>query len=118
MLLIGDCFKKIDEIEEKHVQAIVTSPPYWGLRDYKVGGQIGEELTPEEFVLKLTALFRKCKRVLKDDGILAIAIPTATENSNLSNLGILKFTWSSEHYSQKNIVNEKKEILTFSCHFP
>ena len=50
--------------------------------------------------------FSESHRVLKDDGILALAIPTATENSNLSNLGILKFTWSSEHYSQKNITNE------------
>ena len=46
------------------------------------------------------------KRVLKDDGILALAIPTTTDNSNLSNLGILKFTWSSEHYSQKQIIDE------------
>jgi len=46
------------------------------------------------------------KRVLKDDGILALAIPTATDNSSLSNLGILKFTWSSEHYSQKQIIDE------------
>ena len=45
-------------------------------------------------------------RVLKDDGILALAIPTATDNSNLSNLGILKFTWSSEHYSEKHIIEE------------
>ena len=45
-------------------------------------------------------------RVLKDDGILALAIPTAIDNSNLSNLGILKFTWSSEHYSQKQIIDE------------
>ena len=45
-------------------------------------------------------------RVLKDDGILALAIPTATDNSSLSNLGILKFTWSSEHYSQKQIIDE------------
>ena len=74
MLLIGDCFKKIDEIEEKSVQAIVTSPPYWGLRDYKVGGQLGEELVPEEFVLNLTSFFRKCKRVLKDDGTLWLNI--------------------------------------------
>ena len=46
------------------------------------------------------------KRVLKDDGILALAIPTATDNSSLSNLGILKFTWSSEHYSEKQIIEE------------
>ena len=50
--------------------------------------------------------FSESNRVLKDDGILALAIPTATDNSSFSNLGILKFTWSSEHYSQKNIVNE------------
>ena len=50
--------------------------------------------------------FSESNRVLKDDGILALAIPTAIDDSNLSNLGILKFTWSSEHYSQKNIINE------------
>ena len=74
MLLIGDCFKKIDEIEDKSVQAIVTSPPYWGLRDYKMDGQLGEELVPEDFVLRLTAFFRKCKRVLRDDGTLWLNI--------------------------------------------
>ena len=50
--------------------------------------------------------FSESYRVLKDDGILALAIPTATDDSSLSNLGILKFTWSSEHYSQKNILDE------------
>ena len=50
--------------------------------------------------------FSESNRVLKDDGILALAIPTATDNSSLSNIGILKFTWSSEHYSEKHIVEE------------
>ena len=50
--------------------------------------------------------FSESNRVLKDDGILALAIPTATDDSSLSNLGILNFTWSSEHYSQKNIADE------------
>jgi cyclopropane fatty-acyl-phospholipid synthase-like methyltransferase len=50
--------------------------------------------------------FSESYRVLKDDGVLALAIPTATDNSSFSNLGILKFTWSSEHYSQKNITDE------------
>jgi cyclopropane fatty-acyl-phospholipid synthase-like methyltransferase len=45
-------------------------------------------------------------RILKDNGILALAIPTAANNSSLSNLGILKFTWSSEHYSEKQITQE------------
>lgn len=50
--------------------------------------------------------FSESNRVLKDDGILALAIPTAVEDTNLANLGILKFTWSSEHYSEKQIYNE------------
>ena len=50
--------------------------------------------------------FSESYRILKDDGILALAIPTAVENANLSNLGILKFTWSSEHYSEKQIYEE------------
>jgi len=74
MLLIGNSLEKIDEIEEKSVQAIVTSPPYWGLRDYKADGQLGEELVPEEFVKNLTTLFNKSKRVLKDDGTLWLNI--------------------------------------------
>ena len=74
MLLIGICFDKINEIEEKSVQAIVTSPPYWGLRDYQKDGQLGEELVPEEFVKNLTALFHKAKRVLKDDGTVWVNI--------------------------------------------
>ena len=50
--------------------------------------------------------FSESNRVLKDNGVLTLAIPTATDDSSLSNLGILKFTWSSEHYSQKNIADE------------
>ena len=50
--------------------------------------------------------FFESNRVLKDNGILALAIPTAIEDANLTNLGILKFTWSSEHYSEKQIYNE------------
>jgi len=74
VLLIGNSLEKIDEIEEKSVQAIVTSPPYWGLRDYHADGQLGEELVPEDFVRTLTTLFNKSKRVLKDDGTLWLNI--------------------------------------------
>ena len=74
MLLIGNSLEKIDEIEEKSVQAIVTSPPYWGLRDYNADGQLGEELVPEDFIATLTKLFNKSKRVLRDDGTLWLNI--------------------------------------------
>ena len=74
MLLIGNSLEKIDEIEEKSVQAIITSPPYWGLRDYHADGQLGEELVPEDFIKTLTLLFNKSKRVLRNDGTLWLNI--------------------------------------------
>jgi DNA modification methylase len=52
------------------VQCVVTSPPYWGLRDYGVAGQIGLETTPEAFVATMVQVFREVKRVLRDDGTL------------------------------------------------
>lgn len=48
----------------------VTSPPYWGLRDYGVGGQIGLETTPDEFLEQMVSVFRDVRRVLRDDGTL------------------------------------------------
>ena len=61
-------------IEDRYVQACVTSPPYFGLRDYGHEGQIGLEETPEEYVRKLVEVFREVKRVLKDDGTLWLNI--------------------------------------------
>lgn len=52
----------------KSVHCVITSPPYWGLRDYNIDGQIGLEPTPEEFVEKMVSVFREVKRILRDDG--------------------------------------------------
>lgn len=57
-------------LDSESVQCCVTSPPYWGLRDYGVSGQLGLEKTPEEYVGKMVAGFREVKRVLRDDGTL------------------------------------------------
>ena len=53
---------------EKSVHCVVTSPPYWGLRDYGIEGQIGLEPTPEEYLEKMVQVFREVRRVLRDDG--------------------------------------------------
>jgi len=67
-ILQGDVIEKLKEIETGTVQCVVTSPPYWGLRNYQVDGQLGLEETPEEYVEKMVEVFRQIKRVLKDDG--------------------------------------------------
>jgi site-specific DNA-methyltransferase (cytosine-N4-specific) len=55
-------------------QTIVTSPPYWGLRDYGVSGQIGQESTPQEYVAALVEVFRAARDILADDGTLWLNI--------------------------------------------
>jgi len=69
-ILIGDCIERMRELPDGSVQTCVTSPPYFGLRDYKVPGQIGQEKTPAEFVSRLVAVFLEVKRILRDDGTL------------------------------------------------
>jgi DNA modification methylase len=70
MIYQGDCLDILPTLEPKSVQCCVTSPPYYGLRDYGCDGQIGLESTPEAYVEKLVAVFREVRRVLKDDGTL------------------------------------------------
>jgi DNA modification methylase len=68
MIYQGDCLDIMPKLEAGSVQCVVTSPPYYGLRDYGVNGQIGLEDTPEAFVAKLVAAFQEVRRVLRDDG--------------------------------------------------
>lgn len=69
-ILNGDCREVLAKLPEKSVNCCVTSPPYWGLRDYGVDGQIGQEPTPEEYVSTIVEVFRGIHRVLRDDGTL------------------------------------------------
>jgi DNA modification methylase len=70
MVIQGDCLDILPTLPEKSVQCCVTSPPYWGLRDYGVDGQLGLEKTPEEYVANMVKVFQEVKRVLRDDGTL------------------------------------------------
>ncbi len=69
-ILHGDCREVLRTLPDKSVHCCVTSPPYWGLRDYGVDGQIGLEDSPEAFVNELVSLFREVRRVLRADGTL------------------------------------------------
>ncbi len=69
-ILKGDCRDVLRTLPDKSVHCVVTSPPYFGLRDYGVAGQIGLELTPDAFVTEMVAVFGEVRRVLRDDGTL------------------------------------------------
>lgn len=73
-ILTGDCVESMKLLPEKLFNTCVTSPPYYGLRDYDAEGQIGLEKTPENFIEKLVNVFREVHRVLRDDGTLWVNI--------------------------------------------
>ncbi|MEE4133035.1 site-specific DNA-methyltransferase [Pseudomonas viridiflava] len=67
-ILVGDCIDMMRTLPDESVHTCVTSPPYYGLRDYGVDGQIGLEETPAEFIARLVDVFREVRRVLRADG--------------------------------------------------
>lgn len=73
-IMCGDALKCLAELPSESVQMCVTSPPYYGLRDYGVDGQLGNEQSPFEYIHNLVEIFREVKRVLKKDGTLWINI--------------------------------------------
>ena len=66
----GDCTSVLKTLDANTFNTCVTSPPYWGLRDYGEDAQLGLEQTPEEYVANMVKVFREVKRVLRDDGTL------------------------------------------------
>jgi DNA modification methylase len=67
-IIQGDCIEGLRTLPDASVHCCVTSPPYWGLRDYGHDGQIGLEATPEAYVDRMVEVFREVRRVLRDDG--------------------------------------------------
>jgi len=70
MILEGNCLDRLKELPDESVQCCVTSPPYWGLRDYGNSGQIGLESAFEDYVRNIVGIFEEVRRVLKSDGTL------------------------------------------------
>src|SRR3990167_2853344 len=66
----GSTLDVLKTFPDESVDCFITSPPYWGLRDYGIEGQLGLEKTPEEYVAKMVLVFREVKRVLKKEGTL------------------------------------------------
>lgn len=69
-ILCGDARTLLHTLPARSVQCCVTSPPYWGLRDYGVAGQIGLETSPSAYVAALMRVFEEVRRILRDDGTL------------------------------------------------
>jgi DNA modification methylase len=81
-IFTGDAYKLIRKIPDERIHCVVTSPPYWGLRDYGVNGQMGLEASPEHYVRKMVLLFREIRRALKSDGSVWLNIGDSYWGSN------------------------------------
>ena len=99
-ILIGDCLEHTRKLKSQSVHCVVTSPPYWGLRNYGVAHQLGMETTPEAYVDRLCALFAEIRRVLRDDGTIWLNLGdcyvggayTGKTDNNLSAPGRINLT--------------------------
>jgi DNA modification methylase len=82
---VGDSLSVLRRMDTESVDCVVTSPPYWGLRDYGVDGQLGLERTPEEYVSNMVAVFHEVRRVLRNDGTCWINIGDSYATGRMSN---------------------------------
>ena len=98
IIYTSEALKGLKKLLNKSVHCCVTSPPYWGLRDYGVAGQLGLEATPEEFVDKIVQIFTEVKRVLRDDGTLWLNLGDSYGGSGK---GAATHPESNEFYKQR-----------------
>ena len=92
-LYTGDVLAVLAELPEESVHCVVTSPPYYALRDYGVPGQIGLEETPEQYIAKMVEVFRAVRRVLRKDGTLWLNIGDSYAGSGCG--------WGGGSFSEK-----------------
>ncbi len=84
-IIQGDCIEVLKGLQDGIINTVVTSPPYFGLRNYNCEGQFGLEETPDEYVGKLVELFREVRRVLRDDGTVWLNLGDSYFNLQNSN---------------------------------
>ncbi|MCF5061281.1 site-specific DNA-methyltransferase [Pseudomonas proteolytica] len=87
-VLIGDCIESMRTLKDQSVNTCVTSPPYYGLRDYGMADQIGLEETPAEFVGRLVEVFREVRRVLRNDGTIWVNMGDSYANGGRTTRGV------------------------------
>jgi DNA modification methylase len=110
----GDCIEIMRSWPANIVQTCVTSPPYFGLRDYRHAGQIGLEPTPDEYVAKMVDVFREVRRVLRDDGTLWLNLGDSYASPTKGSGGAGKSTLGPNKDLQ-NIRFQKMEPRRFEC---
>ena len=112
MIHTGDCLSLLPTLEAASVQTCITSPPYFGLRDYGMAGQIGLEPTPDEFVAALVAVFREVRRVLREDGTLWLNLGDSYAGSGRGGNPTQEFSTLSGAQPQHSMVKRTRDEVS------
>ena len=107
-ILVGDNRDILPQIASQSVQCCVTSPPYWGLRDYQHAAQIGTEESPADYVQNLVQIFREVWRILSDDGTLWLNVGD----------GYARNGGTGRHGPNAQVGNTRKLIQRRNCRVP
>jgi len=112
-IILGDVRTALRKIEEASVQTVITSPPYWGLRDYGEDGQIGLEQSPDEYVQQMVEVFREVWRVLRDDGTVWLNIGDSYSSVHTGGHKSAKSTVGANHDGAQEIRQSKAQPKTY-----
>jgi len=117
-----DVIDGLKQIEPESVQCVVTSPPYWGLRDYGVAGQIGLETSLDEYLDKMVSVFREVERVLKDNGTvwLNLGDSYATDYKGCGGASIKQLSNAASFYNVSRKFRhglKPKDLTGMPCNF-
>jgi len=111
IILQGDVINRLKDIEDNTIQCVVTSPPYWGLRDYGEDNQLGLEETPEEYVENMVNVFREVRRTLKDDGTLWLNLGDSYNTTQAGNKTWGDGVGSNKQYAKGIIPKKRNKTL-------
>ena len=109
MILTGDCLEVLRGLPDGMAQTCVTSPPYYGLRDYGHAGQVGLEATPDAYVARLVDVFREVRRVLRDDGTLWLNLGDSYNSGASGGLGGSTLLGGQSNQRQSNRAESRKK---------
>lgn len=114
LILTGDCRETLKTLPAGSVQTCVTSPPYFGLRDYGHAAQIGLEETPEQYVAQLVGVFREVRRVLRDDGTLWLNLGDSYAGCGYSNHDVNGPEWKAAMNGDKRRSRQQSQRVALA----
>jgi len=111
-IILGDCLTEIKQIPDNCVDCCISSPPYWGLRDYGVDGQIGHEEDYIEFIAKLIEIYSEIQRVLKPTGTCFVNLGDCYSGGNMVGGNSDRGTFERRHdFKRKSEIKHKSLMM-------